>query len=490
MELFSSLFARLRVGCGAGFFFVLALGLAAGLTGCGSASAGFSGNTEVTVLASGEANDQLLQVSLGFTNFTLTSQSGETISLMTTPQAAEFIHLNGTAEPLFTAGVPQGVYTAATATIGVALIGCAAYNPITEGLDNSNFQYGNTPSSQVTVKLPAPITIAGDAMDISLNLLVSQSVTLSACFSPNGIYSYSIDPTFNLVPVTISQKPTNNTNGRLVGLAGLIESVNRGGFVMAGGDGPVWTVDTNGSTTYQRIAGVSALAAGMAVDMDAAVQFDGSLLATRVEVEDANPVDLSLWNGPVESVNAIIPVLNSGARQEQGFLFASTYLLGGASFSFGNAVFQTSGQLSNLSSLPFPATFNAANVVAGQNVNVTTHAASLAVTYPTYIPATTVTLIPQSIDGTVSAVSSESGFTVYTVALAASDLFPNLAVQAGQTTLLTNPGTVEVYVDNTTQMLNSEAIGVGSIVRFNGLMFNDNGTLRMDCAEVNDGVPE
>jgi len=28
----------------------------------------------------------------------------------------------------------------------------------------------------------------------------------------------------------------------------------------------------------------------------------------------------------------------------------------------------------------------------------------------------------------------------------------------------------------------------GSVLRFYGLVFNDNGTLRMDCAQVNDGV--
>jgi hypothetical protein len=34
------------------------------------------------------------------------------------------------------------------------------------------------------------------------------------------------------------------------------------------------------------------------------------------------------------------------------------------------------------------------------------------------------------------------------------------------------------------------AAAVGDVLRFNGLVFNDNGTLRMDCAQVNDGVPE
>lgn len=65
-----------------------------------------------------------------------------------------------------------------------------------------------------------------------------------------------------------------------------------------------------------------------------------------------------------------------------------------------------------------------------------------------------------------------------------------LAVQPGQTTLLTNPGEVEVYVDNNTQPLNSQPLAPGSTLRFYGMVFNDNGTLRMDCAQVNDGVPD
>jgi hypothetical protein len=74
--------------------------------------------------------------------------------------------------------------------------------------------------------------------------------------------------------------------------------------------------------------------------------------------------------------------------------------------------------------------------------------------------------------------------------LAAYDLFPNFAVQPGQATLLTNPGSILVYVDSNTQQLNSDLLAVGSVSRFNGLVFNDNGILRMDCAQINDGVAE
>jgi hypothetical protein len=76
------------------------------------------------------------------------------------------------------------------------------------------------------------------------------------------------------------------------------------------------------------------------------------------------------------------------------------------------------------------------------------------------------------------------------VALAPYDLFPQFAALQNQISVLTNPSTVIVYADGNTQMLNTAPIAVGSVVRFYGLVFNDNGTLRMDCAQINDGVAE
>ena len=61
-------------------------------------------------------------------------------------------------------------------------------------------------------------------------------------------------------------------------------------------------------------------------------------------------------------------------------------------------------------------------------------------------------------------------------------------MQLGQTTLLSNPSQVEVYVGSNTQKLNTQALAPGSTFRFYGLVFNDNGTLRMDCAQVSEGV--
>jgi hypothetical protein len=310
--------------------------MASVLAGCGSGGgpAGLSGNpppaeanSTVTVVLSGTANDQLSEFDIEFQSITLTGTGGKTVTLLSQSQTSEFIHVNGTTEPLLTVTVPQDVYTAATVAVGGAQ----------------------------------------------------------------------------------------------------------------------------------------------------------SLLATRIAVEDPSPVDVQ--RGPILFVsNSSSPVMYMDPRQEQGM----DRRVDMETFNFGSATFQISGQLNNLPTLPFTPSFAASNMVPGQNVYISSPAFLL--TGPYLAVATTITLMPQTINATVVGSSTSGNFTVYNVALGAYDPFPSLAVQPGQTALLTDPNNVEVYVDSQTLMLNSSAPAVGNTLRFYGLVFNDNGTLRMDCAQISDGV--
>jgi hypothetical protein len=114
----------------------------------------------------------------------------------------------------------------------------------------------------------------------------------------------------------------------------------------------------------------------------------------------------------------------------------------------------------------------------GQNVYVSSPSISFQAVPIT--PTTTVTLMPQTINGTIGSVTTSGSFEVYTLNLAPYDFIPTLN---GATSVV-------VYVDNNTQLLNSAPFGMGSVIRFSGLIFNDGGVLRMDCRQVNDGVAE
>ena len=467
---------------------------AAFATGCGSSGTTppkFSGNTAVVVLASSTANDQLFQFSVTLQSLTLTSQSGQTVSLLATPASDEFMHLNGRVEPLATVSVPQGIYTAAAATVSEAFPACAGLTGGSLLMDEA--LGGLKGLTTAPIELQEPITVTGTSMGLVLDLQVSATASFNGGCSGNLTNNVAITPTFALTPISIASSPTNSANGKALGVEGLISAVNPDGFTAGAlpsmGEGtiaPAWQVSVSSGTVFQGVGSPAGLAVGMPVDMDLAIQPDGSLLATRVAVYDTDPTNLSLAFGPPLAIyssgsyQAVYPVMNTLEVEQAGLL---TSLVG--LYSVNDVTAQVSGQLANLPSLPFPATFNSANLVDGQNILFSTHAP-----VGVFQTLTTITLLPQTIDGTVSAISTEGNFTTYTVTLASYDLFPNLAAQPGQTPLLTNPNTVVVYADSNAQMLNSSALSVGGVFRFYGLVFNDNGTLRMDCAQVNDGVAE
>ncbi len=469
-------------------------------TNCGSGgstskTAPLSGSTQVMVVLTSTANDQLSEFDLGFQSLALTSQSGKTVTLQSLPTSgppldAEFMHLNGMAQPLLSVTVPQDIYTSATVTLGGGAFVCIALGQI-DGEQTLSSAYYTLYPPTATVNFPSPLTVTGTNMALSLDLLVSQSATIGDCVNVDGFTGFSMAPTFSLTPFTLAASPTNSANGKVLGIDGEITAVGSSGtsltlslpnYVPSVTGLPV-SVQSNSNTVYQGISGFSALAAGTFVNMDGAIQSDGSLVATRIAVEDPSAVDV--FRGPLMQVAASVPSFFMHAREMQGAGMPGFGSGENMAFYYSGSAFQISQQLSNLGNLPFVPSFNASNMVPGQEIYVS------APSIPEgggYLTGSTVTLMPQTVDGTVAASSSAGNFTIYTISLASYDLFPMLAVQPGQTTVENDPSQIEVYVDSNTQMINTQSLSSGGTFRFYGLVFNDNGTLRMDCAEVNDGV--
>ena len=460
--------------------------MAVAVAGCSNSGTttppGMTGNTVVSLLVTSTASDHLSQFALNFTSVALTSQSGKTVPLLSVPQDAEFTHLSGIVEPLVTASVPQGVYTSATATISYANFACTDLNA-TGGLQ-TNSTLGGFSVSTVTVNLPSPITVTGVHMGLVLNLLVAQSLLYPSC-DTLAAGPDTVSPTFALTPVTFASQPTNSANGLVYDLEGVVGPVNlmNQSIQVTDANGVSWTLSVSGATAFQGVADLTGIAPGVPVSLDAAIQPDGSLLAKRVAVLDTNTATLTTVSGPLLQVANSQPTFSAFGTLEQGHL-----VVGGASYySFGNATFEISDPLPNLQSLPFPPTFTGTNIVPGQRIFLTTHASTVE-GGPIYEPVATVALLPQTLNGTVTAVANDGSFATYTITLAPYDLFNDLAIQAGQKNLVQNPNTVVVYVDSSVQTLNMTPLAAGSTLRFYGLVFNDNGTLKMDCVQITDGV--
>jgi hypothetical protein len=351
----------------------------------------------------------------------------------------------------------------------------------------------NSIPQTASVNLPAALAIHGSATAVSLDLQVSTS----AAFTDHGAGqsdTYALTPIFTLATVA----PTGQAPVPIRGVDGLVTSVSSGGNSLSVmidygfnnavyPDGSTFTVATNGSTIYQGIGSFSALAAGMIANLDVALQSDGTLLATRIEVDD--PSATNVLTGPVGTAlgaqGSIVELGRINEEFNQNDVPGSNFM----NYSFdGSTAFKISGETAVPANLPFPAMFDSSNMMAGQNVAVASLV--LVISGSTLTKATTITLKPQTINGTITGVSSSGGFTVYSVSLAAYGLFPALAMQAGQSTALQNASAIEIYVDSDTQMLNSNTIAVGNVLRFNGLIFNDSGTARMVCQQINDGVAE
>ncbi|HZQ17399.1 MAG TPA: hypothetical protein VFA90_01665 [Terriglobales bacterium] len=468
-------------------------------TGCSTskppAQTGFGGNTTVTVLLSSTANDQFSAFGLTINSLSLTNRLGNTVSLLTNPQGAEFMHLNGLSEPLVSASIPQGIYTSATATIGYAYFTCVTDIP-PAGSDPGNlvlatYAYGATPDSQVSVTLPSAITVTGSNMGLVLDLAVSQSANIGSCYVPNGgLNPYAINPTFSMEPLSAGKGGQGYPESNLIAEVSSLDNAS-GSIDVTLADGQQLSVATNNSTAFQGISGLSALATGMIINFDIVIQSDGTQLATRIAVPDTNTIDLSVLAGTVIQTGPSDPFGNGPTAlffgsQQQGFFSENEEAAEAMPFILSATNFQISDTVSHLSTLPFVPSFNNTTLVNGESAYVTTHAPQPF--DPDYPAASTVTLEPQTIDGTITGSSNAGGFTAYAIALAAYDLFPTLAVEPVQTAVLTNANEMFVYVDTNTKQLNSNPLVTGSAGRFRGLVFNDNGILRMDCVQVNDGV--
>jgi hypothetical protein len=478
------------------FLTLIAIG-AIFLTSCGNSSVGGgvgggtgpTGSTEVVLLMTSTSNDQLTEFNIGIASVALTDSKGNVTTIFTAPANlgtnVEWMHLNGATEPFLIANLPQGTYTAAQITAA----GCSFTNvTYSTNLTTSTYDQGACAegTNTTTVTLPAPISVTGSAMALSLNLQVGSSWTLQLT---QPFATYTIDPKFTLTPITLAATPTNETNGLITGVTAQVSSIATASTsaTITLNDGQPFTVKPSATAVYQGVSSFSALAMNQIVNLDLAIQPDGSLMATRVEVDDASSsyADIGSYLTPdsplgTVSINTTQP---EGCPDYVVQFECTTLFIWDTGSTFG-----VSGQFTNIASIPLSAPYSASTLTPGQYASGSIVGSTGIQNLPY---AQVVTLEPQTLNGTVESVSNQNGLAVYTVALAAYDIF-SVTQQEGGSYLpkVTDPSTVVVYVDTSAQFLNSGMVEEGSLLRFRGVVFNDNGTLRMDCDKVLDGVTE
>jgi hypothetical protein len=320
-------------------------------------------------------------------------------------------------------------------------------------------------------------------MGLLLDLNIPQSITYSPYFAGSSTMASdgghtAFSPVFSLSGVTLAAQPSTLQDGKIEDLHGQVTADSGGMLALTADNGTGFNFTTSSSTVFAGANGAAPPPAGSFVDMDAALQADGSMLATLVQTEAAT----QQYNlvGPIVEYTLQSYLLNMGREQQGPDLPNGTGFLGNNVQLSASPQFQIIWPTGSApAGLTFAPALSAAFISPGQNLDTPIDTPQYISNNGTVPAASIVTLEPQTIDATVVSVSAANGQTAYQVNLFSNDLIA----------IFGPAPSVTVYATTATHLLTASPVVGGSVARFRGLLFDDGGALRMVATEIEDGVP-
>ena len=242
-----------------------------------------------------------------------------------------------------------------------------------------------------------------------------------------------------------------------------------------------FTYATNSSTVFNG-ASMGSMGNGMLVMVDATLQADGSLLATRVQSMMSGGG--AMGGGVLTAVSgspasALTMVMQNGA----GNGMMPSYFASGITVNLsGSTTYQVDSDGVDLSGLPFTPAFDASHIYAGQRVMPISSSGMMSGGMGGgmmggnngTLSASEVLLAPQGISGTAGAAIGSGATASFSMTLP-SDCALTTMTGARQVTVFQQQGTV---VSGTTP------IAAGTSVDAFGLLFFDGGQWKMVAARI------
>ncbi len=419
----------------------------------------------VQVTLGDDPADRVASLSITINSVTLTSISGSTVSLVSSPTTVEISSLAGTTTPLGTVEVAAGTYNKATISLGGATI--TVVDPSNGTTVQKTFP---APANPFNINLNPVFVSDGTALVINMDMDLHASVAIDSngniTFNPLFIASHGkmVGPPTGVGP--------NPFTGGVERTLGTVSAVSGSSFKITTAIGlRSLTFTTNSSTVFKGIGGVGSLLTGMLVIVGGQAQPDGSLLAVGVMVV----------NGLRNATGAIgIVAKTTGTPVTQFTLLAQgivspTALSGMAPVPQAAVTvnvttgthFQpdTDGVDMTGVSLTFDAsTLSPAQVVevdAGANISLTSGTIMGMLPVLGTLTATQVQLEQQPVAGTISALTANS----FTLTVPTDGVFATL----------TKTPTITVYKQAGTTLRNSLVLANGQKVVVRGLLFNNSG---------------
>ena len=452
----------------------LPLALIVALTGCGGSNGTTSISptsalkTQVQINMGDAPANWMLAFSMNISSMSLTGSNGS-VSVVSSTIPIEMMHLMGTMQPLSMIAVPQGSYTGASITIGSATV---MYMDPTTKVAVQRTISGPISSS---VSFSSPVTLGSTPMAMGFDLDLASSVTADV----NG--NLAMNPVFHVTSgMQGAGNPLDFTNGGIQQMMGTISSVSGTSFVMNSIQvSQSFSFGTNSSTVFANTS-MSGMASGMVTIVNASLQPDGSLMATKVQsMMSSGGV---MGGGIITATNgqpatALTMVMQNGA----GAGMMSSSFASGASINLsGSTTYQIDVDGMNMLGLPFNPIFDASHIYAGQSVmpisstSMTSGGMMGGGAMAGTITASTIALQPQGMSGTVATTITAGLSTSFTLTLPSDSAFKTMT-GATNVTVFEQPGTT---------ISGTSPIAGGSTVHAFGLLFFDVGQWKMVAARI------
>ncbi|HEV2487020.1 MAG TPA: DUF5666 domain-containing protein [Terracidiphilus sp.] len=456
----------------------LALALSISLSACSSGSSGAgstptptpAAKTIIQVNMGDSPADWMLAFSMNITSMSLTGSNGS-VSVVSSTVPMEMMHLMGMMQPLSMINAPQGTYTGASITIGSVTV---MYMDPTTKLPVQKTISGPMTAS---VTFSSPMTLGSTPMAMGFDLDLANSVA-----DANG--NLTVNPVFHFSSgMQGSGNPADFTNGGIQQMMGSVSNVSGSSFAMSSMQAAQnFTFMTNSSTVFSGTS-MSGMAVGMLVIVDATLQSDGSLMATRVQsMMNSGGV---MGGGIVTAVTGQPPTsLTMVMQNGQGAgMMASAFAAGVTVNLSGGTTYQIDGDGVDMAGLSFTPTFDANHIYAGQSampigsggmmsggMGGMMGGSSMAGT----ITASEVVLEPQGLSGTIGASVTSGATTSFTLTPASDSAFCTL----------TGATKVTIFQQPQTTVAGTSPIASGSSVHAFGLLFNDAGQWKMVASRI------
>ncbi|MBV8206683.1 MAG: DUF4382 domain-containing protein [Acidobacteria bacterium] len=441
----------------------LAVGALSFLVGCGSSpsTSGGSSNSvggtptgNVLINVADDPGDRVVSFTVTINSIALIPQTGQPVTVFSTPTQVEITQLAGTSMPLGIATVPQNTYVGAQITVSNPTI--AILNP-----DGSTKTIPLPPGPlTVNVKFDAPVTTSASGTAINFDLRILGSISIDA----GG--NVTLTPDFHANGGPLGNPGQQGPfDGGLSHFGGKVSAVGTSSFAVSLGSQTL-TFNVNSSTQFKGVSGLGSLATGMMVFVDASTQSDGSLLATKVRVITLNPSF---------SLDGIVASVTGTPATQLGLIFRDHISMPGPPqigarvlVTVGTATFEIDNDDFNLTGLTFTPVFDASHIFAGQLVEVTATKATPNAGSPPTVTASDIQLEPQALAGTPS---NENGAS-FTLTLASDSAFATLTGATSVTVFTTS----QTRFDNVSGV---SALGSTAKTLARGFLFHDQGQWKL-----------